>query len=594
MSAPGAASTVPGLLIARSRGPCADKPAFFWREGEAWRSMSQREASVEIARIAAGLEALGAGPGVRVALLAETRREWGAVDLANLSLGGITVSIYPTLLPGQIAYQLAHAGCTIAVVEDAAQAEKLAQVRDQMPDLTHVIAIDPVDGLTDLGALQDSVDIPGDPIDWLAERAARVKPDDVATYIYTSGTTGPPKGAVLTHANFVTVARATRDAIPIEPGSRSLVFLPMAHSLQRFANYRGLMEADVEAWFGSIPDLPAGLQAARPQVLATVPRMLEKIQSRALAAVEARGGMIKALFDWAFRVGLARVHCLERGAPVPWLLAAQHRVADRLVFSRVRGRMGGAIEQMISGGAALNPAVARWFYACGVLVLEGWGLTETSAPVTANRAEDFRFGTVGKALPGIELKIADDGEILVKSPGVFLGYLKNPEATAEALRGGWFHTGDIGTLDDDGFLRITDRKKEILVTAGGKNIPPVNIENLIQRSAYVEHAVAIGDDRKYIAALLTPDVENLDAWAGQRGLPDEPLADRLARPEVAALFAAAVADANQSLARFEQVKRYEVLDAQFTDTGGALTPTMKLKRRVIAERFDASIEALYT
>jgi len=587
-------TTVPALLIARSRGASADTPAYYWREGDGWAALSQRDATLEIARLAAGLEALGAGGGARLALISETRREWGAVDLANLCLGGITVGVYPTLLPDQIAYQLDHAGCTIAVVEDAAQAEKLAGVRDQLPRLTRVLCIEPVEGLDDLESVQRGAGGDAADVDWLAERAARVKPGDVATYIYTSGTTGPPKGAVLSHENFVTVARATRDAVPIEPGSRSLVFLPMAHSLQRFANYRGLMEEDIEAWFGSIPDLPACLLACRPQVLATVPRMLEKIQSRALARVEERGGVIKALFDWAFRVGLARAHYLERGEPVPWTVAAQHALADRLVFSRVRGRMGGAIERMVSGGAALNPAVARWFYACGVLVLEGWGLTETSAPVTANRADDFRFGTVGKPLPGVELGFADDGEILVKSPGVFLGYLDDPEATAEALRGGWFHTGDIGTLDDDGFLRITDRKKEILVTAGGKNIPPVNIENLIQRSPYVEHAVAIGDDRKYIAALLTPDLENLDAWARRQGLPDEPLDARLARPEVTALFEAAVAAANAQLARFERVKRYRVLAAQLTDTGGELTPTMKLKRRVITGRFADEIEALYT
>jgi len=583
--------TVPGLLFHRA-ALAGEAPCFFWKDASApggWASQNMEASLRELAGVARALEALGAGPGVTTAILSDTRREWVAADLANLCLGGVTVGVYPSLLPHQIAFQLAHSEVRIAIVEDADQAAKVAQIRDQVPTLEAVISLDEAPGLRRLQALAAPEDW-----GWLEERARAVEPDDVATNIYTSGTTGAPKGAVLTHGNFVTVARASRAAVPTRPGDRSLIFLPLAHSLQRFAVYRGLMEEDSEGWFTTIADFQEALAAARPQVLATVPRMLEKIRSRAQAKVAERGGVVKALFDWAFRVGLARSHCLETGAPVPLTVAAQYAIADRLVFSRIRERLGGEMRCLVSGGAALNPEVARWYHAMGITVLEGWGLTETSAPATANREDDFRFGTVGKAIPEVELRIADDGEILVRGPGIFREYLKNPEASAAALEGGWFHTGDIGTLDDEGFLRITDRKKEILVTAGGKNIPPLPIETRLEFSDFVEKAVVIGSERPYLVALLTPDEENLDAWASQRGLPAEALAARLGRPGVRALFDAAMAAANEDQARFEQVKKYTLLPTSFTDRSGELTPTLKLKRRVINERYADAITALYS
>jgi len=582
--------TVPGLLFHRA-ALAGDAPCFFWKDPEAaggWASQDMATSLRELSGVARALERLGSGPGVTTAILSETRREWVAVDLANLCLGGVTVGVYPTLLPRQIAYQLAHAEVRVLVVEDAAQAAKIAGIRDQVPTLEAIVSLEAAPGLErlqDLAAPEDHA--------WLEARSQAVEPDDVATYIYTSGTTGEPKGAVLTHGNFVTVARASQTAVPTRPGDRSLIFLPLAHSLQRFAVYRGLMEEDGEGWFTTIDDFQEALAAARPQVLATVPRMLEKIRSRAQAKVAERGGIVKTLFDWAFRVGLARSHRLETGAPVPTTLAWQYALADRLVFSRIRERLGGEMRCLVSGGAALNPDVARWYHAMGITVLEGWGLTETSAPATANREDDFKFGTVGKALPEVELHIADDGEILVRGPGIFREYLKNPEATADALADGWFHTGDIGALDAEGFLRITDRKKAILVTAGGKNIAPLPIETRLEYCDYVETSVVIGSERPYLVALLTPDEENLDAWASQNGLPAEDLATRLERPEVRALFDAAVADANRDQARFEQVKKYALLPTSFSDQTGELTPTLKLKRRVINERHGEVIDALY-
>ena len=582
-------ATVPALVLARQARPDPDDTvSLHWEEDGRWHSTTKGESFDELLALAGALHGLGVGPGTRLGILAETRREWMALDLANLCLGGVTIGLYPTLLAEQIAYQLVHAEVTVLVVEDAAQAAKVAEIRDQLPQLVELVSIEPVDGLRTLEELRTPT-----ARSWFEQRCHAVEPDDLATIIYTSGTTGPPKGAMLTHRNFCEVASATREAVPMEAGDRSLVFLPLAHSLQRFTIYRGLME-DTTAFFPSgIDRLPEALVHARPTVLASVPRMLEKIHDRAHATVAEKPPIAQRIFDWAFRVGRARAHAVERGEPIRWTVALQWRVADRVVFRKIRARLGGAVRFIVSGGAALNPEVARWYLAMGVLVLEGWGLTETSAPATANRPDRWRFGTVGLPLPGVEVKVADDGELLLRSPGVFGGYYKDQEASDEALAGGWFHTGDVGTVDDDGFVTITDRKKEILVTAGGKNIAPVNIEQLLERSTLVDKAVAVGHGRKYVAALLVPDVEVLDALAARHGWPAEDLAARLARPEIVEGLEAAVAGANAELARFQQVKRYRALPATFGVETGELTPTLKLKRRVVEQAWAEAIASLY-
>ncbi|MBW1879407.1 MAG: long-chain fatty acid--CoA ligase [Deltaproteobacteria bacterium] len=581
------ARTVPDLLFACvDRDP--DQLAVFWPEGGVFLGMTRMDSAREVARLARGLADLGVGKGTVVAIVAETRKEWAHCDLALLCLGAITIGIYPTLLREQVAYQLAHSEARIALVEDAEQAAKVAAIRDQVPALQHVVTMEPVEGHPSLVDVACDVDL-----DWLRARAAQVGPDDVATYIYTSGTTGPPKAAILTHGNFVAVSEATLEIANIGPADRALVWLPLAHALQRFTVYRGLLEDGVGYFAESIEKLPEALVGSRPTVLATVPRMMEKVRDRALSAVQARGPLAKRIFEWAFAVGHAHLACREERRPVPLGLRLQWRVADRLVFRHIKARMGGALRLLICGGAALNPDVARWFAAMGITVLEGWGLTETCAPATLNRETDFRFGTVGKPIPGVSIRIAEDGEVLVKSPGTFQGYFKDPEATAAVFSDGWFHTGDIGFVDEDGFLVITDRKKEILVTSGGKNIGPVNIEQRLERSPYVGQAVAIGSERPYLVALLVPDAEALEALARRAGLPDEPLGARLQRTEVEALFQDAVREANRELAQFETVKCFAVLPTAFSVETGELTPTLKLKRRVVSEKYAAEIEALY-
>jgi len=383
---------------------------------------------------------------------------------------------------------------------------------------------------------------------------------------------------VLTHRNFVSIVESSALVLPTYPGERSIIFLPMAHVLQRFAIYVGLSN-DLEGWFCShIPHLPQVLQVARPHVLATVPRMLEKIKATAEQRAAARGKAATRIFAWSIAVGTQYSRLLRAGAPVPRALSLQHRLADRLVLSKIRANMGGCMRQFISGGAALGTDVAEFFEACGIQVREGWGLSETCAPAATNAEADFKLGTVGRALPGVEIKLAEDGELLVKGPGNFLCYHKDPDATSEAhTADGFFKTGDIGEIDGEGFIRIVDRKKELIVTAGGKNIPPVNIEKRLE-GGIVDQAVVIGSERPYLVALLTVSAE---------------LAADLGEAEVADRVAAKVAEANAGLPSYETVKRFAILPEPLSLEKGELTPTMKLKRRAICARHAAQIEALY-
>ncbi len=542
-----------------------------------WTPKTWGESHQELSQLVPVLAGLGAGPGVPLVVVAETRPEWMALDFANLCLGGITVGVYPTLTPEQVAWQVRHCRAPLALVEDPALKDALLARTGELPALERVLTFAEVEALP-----WPAPDLPA-----LAERVAAVRPEQTATVVYTSGTTGDPKGVVLSHANLCAVVEASREALPTLPGERSVVFLPLAHVLQRFALYRGLVEDIEGTWAEGLEGLPEALQVGRPTVLATVPRMLEKIKNKAEATAADRGERAAAVFAWAFRVGAARSVLLEHRQSVPWTLRLQWRVADRLVFSKVKARLGGELRMLVSGGAALDPAVARWFHGMGIDVLEGWGLSETSAPATSNRPDGFRFGTVGRALPGVDLRLADDGEVLVRGPGVFRGYLHDQAATAAALQDGWFHTGDLGELSHDGFLRIVDRKKEILVTAGGKNVAPVPIEHRLERSPYVDKAVVIGSERPYLVALLAPDFEALAAWRKQQR------AHGVAEPDPAPLFAGAVEAANADLARYQQIKKHAVLDRALTPESGDLTPTLKLKRRAVLGREAAVIEGLY-
>ncbi|NOY28459.1 MAG: long-chain fatty acid--CoA ligase, partial [Oligoflexia bacterium] len=538
---------------------------------EGWRQVTLRDALDNVAGLVVRLRSLGIGKGSPVAIVAETSHAWAALDLAILSLGGVTVGIYPTLPGKDIAWQLAHSKAQIVVVEDDALATRLAPFLDPLPELRHTFAMKEDAAIPALAPARPDLDL-------LRRQIAAISPDDPATVVYTSGTTGLPKGVLLRHRHFLANIAATALVEPIAPGSRSIVFLPLAHSLQRFAVYRGLVE-ELSGWFSpSIADLPQVIRLCRPQILVTVPRMLEKIKAKAEAQAAQRGPVPVALLRWAVLVGSA-VYWLERGKQrVPLRLRLQQALAERLVGSRVRAALGGELTHIISGGAALSVEVGLWFEAMGMAVCEGWGLTETCAPATMTTVNDRCLGTVGRPLPGVELRLAEDGEVFVRGPGVFDGYLDQAQATAQVLTpaedGGlpWFHTGDLGTIDTDGRLRITGRKKAIIVTAGGENIAPAPIEKAIE-GGIIDQVIVVGDERPYLVALITL---NLDVQADAQ-------AD--AQAAVQAAVQARVDAANASLPSFATIKRWALLPRALLVEEGELTATLKIKRRVVVERY---------
>ena len=552
---------------------------------EGWSAATFEQIHKQVAGLARRLHSFGVGRGVPVAILAQTSERWTAVDMAIQCLGGITVGIYPTLLADQVRYQLEHSEATILIVEDDAQAKRCLSFTDDLPDLQHVLSLH-----TALLVTQITPAMPD--VDWLREQANQVQVEDVSTYIYTSGTTGDPKAVVLNHHNFTSIIESSRARLPLLPGDRTIIFLPMAHVLQRFTQYRGLTD-DAVGWFApSIDALPEAIRISKPHVMATVPRMLEKIRATIEAQAAERSHQALRVLEWAIQVGRVVNEKRWTQQRVGWRLVAQHRMADRLVYSKIRAGLGGDLRLLISGGAALDPELATWFEAIGIAVREGWGLSETTAPAAVNGTTDFRFGTVGKPLDGTEIILAEDGEIMVRGPGVFQGYLKDEDATSEAFsEEGFFKTGDLGVIED-GFIRIVGRKKEIIVTAGGKNIAPVPIEHALE-GGLIGQAVVVGDDRPYLCALLAPNIEALQAratneeWEGS-------LADWCTRAGVLTEVESQVVETNQQFARFQTIKKWVFLREELSEQNGMLTPTLKLKRSVIHAHYSHEIEGLYT
>lgn len=551
---------------------------------EGWTAATHAQTHRLVAGLAKRLQSLGVGRGVPVAILAQTSERWTLADMAVQCLGGITVGLYPTLTDAAVHHQLAHSASTILLVDNDADAARCTALSEDLFDLQHIFSLLPSAVVPQLTPARPDTD-------WLREQVARVRTEDVATYIYTSGTTGLPKAVVLNHHNFTSVIHASSARLPLEPDDRAVIFLPLAHVLQRFTQYRGLTEAAV-GWFApSIAALPDTIRVARPHVMATVPRMLEKIRAQIVAQAAARGPQAAAALAWAIGVGRTRNAKRWNGEWVGIRLQAQHRLADRVVFSKIREGLGGHLRLLICGGAPLDPDLATWFEAIGIAVREGWGLSETTAPVTVNGLDEFRFGTVGPPLDGNEVTVAEDGELLVRGPGVFQGYLNDLDATADAFTlDGRFKTGDLGVIED-GFVRIVGRKKDIIVTAGGKNIAPIPIEHALGQSLGAT-AVVVGDNRPYLVALVALDPDELAARAAAGGWPDG-FEAWTARPEIHAEVGAAVAAVNDTLAPYETIKRWRVLPIPITAENGLLTPTLKLKRRAIAARFAEEIGGLY-
>ena len=559
------------------------------------RSFSTTDFFRRTTALADALADLGVAAGDRVIVVCDTRPEWHMVDIAILSLGAVNAPIYATLTPEQVAYQARDCGAVVAVAEDAEQMAKFLGGRASCPDLRHLVQLEGprADGVLALDDLWGEVSDGAEERFW--ERAEKVSEDDLATIVYTSGTTGEPKGVMLSHRNIVTNVIESLERVEIERDELGLEFLPLCHMIERLGGYI-YMSLGVSRAYCSVYQVGELMKEIRPAVFGSVPRLLEKVHAAIVARAEAASPFKRTLFHWAIATGAAVAQRRLAGEPVGGALALKHRLADRLVLEKIRAALGGRLKASLCGGAAVPMYVHEFFQAIGIPIQEAWGLTETSPVITLNghAVGDLRLGSVGRPLPSYEMRVADDGELLAKGPSVFQGYWNKPERTAEVFDGeGFFHTGDIGTIDDDGFVFITDRKKDLIVTAGGKNIAPQPVESELKESPYIENAVLIGDGRPCIVALLAPDPEVVGAWAEEHGVDAGDLARVVAHPDLEPEFARAVESVNAKLARFEQIKTFRVLPEPLTVEGGALTPTMKVKRGVVTEAYADLIEEMY-
>jgi long-chain acyl-CoA synthetase len=572
--------------------------ALRYKAGGTWHGITHQEVARRVKHTSLGLRELGVRPGDRVAIMSPNRPEWAIADFACLTGRCADVPVYPTLPARQAAYVLRDSGAVAVFVSDAEQYAKVAETRADIPALRHVIlfegaATDPgtitLRDLEKTGAAAES----RSPDYERDARAAR--PDDVATLIYTSGTTGDPKGVMLTHGNFTTNVLSALLRLPVGPDDSALSLLPLSHSFERMAGHYALFHAGVTiAYAESLETVAANMGELRPTVVLAVPRLYEKIYGRVLENAMAGSALKRRIFFWAKRNGEAWAERVLAGEPLPAGLKLQRAVGDRLVFSKLRQRTGGRIRFFVSGGAPLSADIARFYYAAGLPILEGYGLTESSPVICVNPVDRPKLGTVGPAIAGVEVRIAEDGEVLARGPNIMKGYYNKPEATREAVDAdGWLHTGDIGELDADGYLRITDRKKDIIVTAGGKNIAPQPIENLVKTSSFVVNAVMIGDRRKFPIMLVVPNRDTLVKWAEGRGLATGEYDRLLEHPDAVAKVEREVMANLRELASYETPKKLVLLPNDFTIEAGELTPTLKVKRRIVEQRYREAIEAAY-
>jgi long-chain acyl-CoA synthetase len=576
-----------------------DRPnAYQVKRDGIWQPLAHADVLERARRIAFGLEALGVDRGDRIGLLSENRPEWALADWACLCSGVTDVPIYPTLPAEQIIHPLNDAGVVVLFVSTPEQAAKAGSVRANLGTLRTIISFtDPVPpgadySLAELEAAGALLDSPERAAAWKATALA-IAPDDLASLIYTSGTTGVPKGVMLSHGNIASNCAALRSRLDLRAGDLALSFLPLSHIFERTGDYV-LFAAGVSiAYAESAETISANMEELRPQLALSVPRLFEKMYARVVEGALAAGGMRARVFRGARGVGERAAALRLRGGTPGGLLTIQSRLADRLVFARIRSRLGGQLRFLVSGGAPLAPAIHTFFHAAGLPILEGYGLTETSPVITMNTLDALRIGAVGTPIPGVEVAVADDGEILTRGPHVMQGYYNRPDDTAEVLDAdGWLHTGDIGVIEG-GYLRITDRKKDIIVTAGGKNIAPQPIEHLLTLNLFIAQAVMIGDGRRYPIVLVVPDFTQLEAWATQQRLVWGSRSELLATPVVAEKIAREVQHTLAGLASFEMPKRIGLLEQEFSVERGELTPKMSVRRRVIAQKYGALIESLY-
>ncbi|MBF2053424.1 MAG: long-chain fatty acid--CoA ligase [Candidatus Sericytochromatia bacterium] len=581
----------------------SSKAALKEKVGGRYRAITYQQMKERVEQVAAFWLQAGLQPGERVALLAENRPDWPIFDMGLISAGLVNVPIYPTLSAPQLAYILKDSGASAIVASTPLQLKKVLAIYSDCPALKTVISLDPApkdlqmngvrlldataavsEGESALKQLRAELD----------KRLAQAREDDLVSIVYTSGTTGNPKGVMLTHGNFASNAKAAAATLGFNASQVTLSFLPLSHVLERVVNYVVQYCGATVAYAESIDTIAQNLQEVQPTAFVAVPRVFEKIYNRILQNIENEKPLKRKIFDWALAIGKAAAAYTAEGRPVPSLLAAKLQLADRLVFAKIRARTGGQLEFAVSGGAPLMKELAEFFFAVGIHIYEGYGLTETSPVICLNRPGDVRFGSVGQVLDGVEVRIAEDGEILARGPNIMKGYYNLPDATAEVLRAdGWFHTGDIGELDAEGFLRITDRKKEIIVMSNGKNVAPQPVENALKTSPYIEQAVMLGNNQKYMAALIYPNYELLEQTARAQNMAFNNRLDLTQSEQVRQIIQAEIDRLTAAFARFEQIKRFALIEEELTQDNDCLTPTLKFKRRNIHQRYSALIDELF-
>jgi long-chain acyl-CoA synthetase len=587
--------TIPRLFV-RLTETFKKPDLLIYKKDGVYVPLTTEEVRREVERIALGLMGLGVVPGDKVILLAENGPWWAMTDYAILSLGAITVPIYTSLVPEQIKYIINDSDAKVVIVSDRKLWEKTAAVKKDLLKVARFVSFEaePAEGVVPLERIKADGEKARHADPRLFETTAlAVKPDDIASIIYTSGTTGIPKGVMLTHANFVSNVESLASIIPFGDKDIDLSFLPLSHVLERLGTFAFMSRGVSMAYAESIETVAENLHEVKPTIMISVPRLFEKIYARVMDNVLAGSSFKRKIFFWALKVGKACGELTLQQKPIPASLRRRRGIAHKMVFSKILEKTGGRVHFFVSGGAPLARDIAEFFYALGIVVLEGYGLTESSPVIACNTFDNLRFGTVGKPIPGVEVKIAPDGEILAKGPNIMKGYYKKEEETREALEGGWLRTGDIGHLDEEGFLVITDRKKDLIVTSGGKNVAPQPIENVLKQNPFITNAVVIGGSRKFIAALIVPNFEKLEEYAKAKGVSYVNRRDLIQNEAMVRFLLEEVDRSTPNLAPYEKVKKIALLERDFEIERGEITPTLKVKRNIVEEKYKELIYSLY-
>ena len=572
--------------------------AISYKKNDEWQHISSEEWLQRSRHIALGFYEIGVRKGDRVSLLSENRFEWFLVDAALQILGAVNVPMYATLMPSQIAYVVNDSGSKVVVVSNEVQQSKVAEIRAQIESVEHIVTLDvssAVSGIEIAKIEKNGSRIYSNEPQLVSDLSTAVVPEDLASIVYTSGTTGDPKGVMLTHDNLVQNVRSSLKVLPVGASDISLSALPYSHVFERMVAHYLFTAAGVSvAIVGSLEEVPQCLSEIRPTVMTMVPRFYEKLYARVKDSVAEGSAVKRTIFNWAFRIGEEHGKYRLREARVPFGLNVQYKLAHRLVFSKLHARIGGRLRFFVSGAAPLAKEIADFFWAAGITIIEGYGLTETSPVISVNLPGAMKFGTVGRPIPDVEVKIENDGEICVRGPNVMKGYYNKEKATREVIdHEGFFHTGDIGELDEEGFLRITDRKKDIIVTAGGKNIAPQPIEGRLKTNTYITEIVVVGNGRRFPSALVVPDFEKLGMWCKSESIGVSTNEEIVNHPKVAELISAQIESLSEDFAQYERIKKITVLAKEFTIENGELTPTMKVRRKVIESRYKNLIDEMY-